>query len=89
MEFISASPLNIIPSYHVMNSEGELQDPTRQPPDISDEDVLSWYKNMVTGACFYFSLPERNRFLLTHGQSISWIKLCLKLSDMVVSAFTW
>ncbi|KAJ5715835.1 uncharacterized protein N7483_013016 [Penicillium malachiteum] len=48
MTFLKASDLPAIPTYRVIDSDGELVDKTRGPPDVSDEDVLTWYKNMMT-----------------------------------------
>ncbi|KAJ5902799.1 hypothetical protein N7495_003327, partial [Penicillium taxi] len=48
ISFLQASDLPSIPTYRVMNSDGQLVDKTRAPPDISDEEVLTWYKNMLT-----------------------------------------
>lgn len=36
-----------------MDSDGIIVDEVRAPVDVSDEEVLSWYRNMVTGACSY------------------------------------
>jgi hypothetical protein len=49
MSFLKASDLPAIPTYRVMDSNGELVDGTRRPPDVTDEEVLTWYKNMLTG----------------------------------------
>lgn len=38
-----------MPTYRVMDSDGEIVDKTRGAPDVSDEEVLTWYKNMLTG----------------------------------------
>ncbi|KAI9874256.1 MAG: hypothetical protein M1830_009951, partial [Pleopsidium flavum] len=38
-----------IPTYRVMDSDGAIVDETRAPEDVSDHEVLKWYKNMLTG----------------------------------------
>ncbi|KAJ5657252.1 uncharacterized protein N7484_000901 [Penicillium longicatenatum] len=48
MSFLKSSDLPAIPTYRVIDSDGELVDKTRGPPDVSDEEVLTWYKNMTT-----------------------------------------
>ncbi|GLI76402.1 hypothetical protein PoHVEF18_004675 [Penicillium ochrochloron] len=48
MSFLKASDLPAIPTYRVIDSDGELVDKSRGPPDVSDEEVLTWYKNMLT-----------------------------------------
>jgi 2-oxoisovalerate dehydrogenase E1 component alpha subunit len=49
MTFLKASDLPAIPTYRVIDSDGELVDKSRGPPDVSDEEVLTWYKNMLNG----------------------------------------
>ncbi|OBT81452.1 hypothetical protein VE02_09876 [Pseudogymnoascus sp. 03VT05] len=36
-----------IPTFRVMNSHGEMEDKSRPPPDVTNEQVLTWYKNML------------------------------------------
>ena len=31
-----------------MNSDGEIEDQARAPLDVTNEQVLTWYKNMMT-----------------------------------------
>ncbi|KAJ5125709.1 hypothetical protein N7448_005027 [Penicillium atrosanguineum] len=47
MSFVTAKDLPAIPTYRVMNSDGEMVDKTRGHPNVSDEEVLTWYKNML------------------------------------------
>lgn len=49
MEFLTPSMLPTIPTFRIMNSEGVMEDQTREPPDVTDEQALTWYKNMLTG----------------------------------------
>lgn len=49
MSFLKASDLPAIPTYRVIDSDGELVDKSRGPPDVSEEEVLKWYMNMLTG----------------------------------------
>ncbi|KAL1853342.1 hypothetical protein Plec18170_005339 [Paecilomyces lecythidis] len=37
-----------MPTYRVMDSDGTIVDEKHAPTDVSDEEVLSWYKNMLT-----------------------------------------
>ncbi|KAK0515134.1 hypothetical protein JMJ35_002513 [Cladonia borealis] len=37
-----------MPTYRVMDSDGIIVDESRKPSDISNDEVLSWYKNMLT-----------------------------------------
>ena len=32
-----------------MDSDGVIVDKDREPPDVTDEEVLTWYRNMLTG----------------------------------------
>ena len=38
-----------MPTYRVMDSDGIIVDESRRPSDISNEEILTWYKNMLTG----------------------------------------
>lgn len=38
-----------IPTYRVMDSDGAIVDEARAPKDVSDQEVLKWYKDMLTG----------------------------------------
>ncbi|KGO41060.1 Dehydrogenase, E1 component [Penicillium expansum] len=48
MAFLKASDLPAIPTYRVMDSDGYQVDKTRPAPDVTNEEVLSWYKNMLS-----------------------------------------
>ncbi|KAL1955693.1 hypothetical protein VTO42DRAFT_8165 [Malbranchea cinnamomea] len=48
MSFVKPDQIPAIPTYRVMDSDGVVVDKSRAPPDVSDEEVLTWYKNMVT-----------------------------------------
>jgi 2-oxoisovalerate dehydrogenase E1 component alpha subunit len=50
MSFLKASDLPAIPTYRVMDSDGEMVDKTRPAPDATNEEVLTWYKNMLSGS---------------------------------------
>ena len=49
MDFQRPSTHPTIPTYRVMDSDGVIVDKDRQPIDVSHEEVLKWYKDMVTG----------------------------------------
>ena len=49
MDFLKPAEVTPIATYHVMNADGSVADPDRGPPDVTDEQVVEWYKNMVTG----------------------------------------
>ena len=38
-----------MPTYRVMDSDGVIVDKNRKPSDVTEEEVLMWYKNMLTG----------------------------------------
>lgn len=60
MSFLKASDLPAIPTYRVMDSDGELVDKERGQPDVTDEEVLTWYKNMLIGALDFKSAENRS-----------------------------
>lgn len=49
MSFLKASDLPAIPTYRVIDSDGELVDKTRAAPLVTNEEALTWYKNMLSG----------------------------------------
>lgn len=49
MRFVQPSTMDPIPTFRVMNSDGEIIDKTRAAPDATDEEILKWYTNMLTG----------------------------------------
>jgi hypothetical protein len=51
MDFLAPATLPRIPTYRVMSDDGALEDQNRDEPDVTDEQVLTWYKNMLTGQC--------------------------------------
>jgi 2-oxoisovalerate dehydrogenase E1 component alpha subunit len=49
MDFLAPSTLPRIPTYRVMSDDGALEDQSRNEPDVTDKQVLTWYRNMLTG----------------------------------------
>lgn len=49
MSFINPSEHPAIPTYRVMDSDGVIVDKSRGAPDVKSEEVITWYKNMLTG----------------------------------------
>ncbi|OJI98175.1 hypothetical protein ASPVEDRAFT_161270 [Aspergillus versicolor CBS 583.65] len=48
MAFINPQDGAGIPTYRVMDSDGVLVDAGRKKLDVSNEEILTWYKNMLT-----------------------------------------
>lgn len=49
MAFLNPSESSHIPTYRVMDSDGVLVDKDRKPLNLSNEEILTWYKNMLSG----------------------------------------
>ena len=49
MDFVRPSTHTAIPTYRIMDSNGVIVDPERAPTDVNPEEVVQWYKNMVSG----------------------------------------
>lgn len=50
MAFVKPSDMPYIPTYRVMDSDGVLVGKDKERPvDVSDEEILTWYKNMLIG----------------------------------------
>ena len=64
MSFERPSTHPAIPTYRVMDSEGMIVDRERDPPEITDEEVLAWYKEMLTGMKF---LKEKGALRIDRG----------------------
>lgn len=48
MDFIHPAENTAIPTYRVMNSDGVIVDSSHEPKDLDPEEVLTWYRNMVS-----------------------------------------
>ncbi|KAE8356464.1 thiamine diphosphate-binding protein [Aspergillus coremiiformis] len=48
MTFINPTEKSSIPTYRAMDSDGVLLDKNRNPLGVSNEEILTWYKNMLT-----------------------------------------
>ncbi|KAH8791372.1 2-oxoisovalerate dehydrogenase alpha subunit [Hyaloscypha sp. PMI_1271] len=48
MNFTQPSNLSQIPTYRVMGSDGIILDKDREVPDVTNEQAVTWYKNMLT-----------------------------------------
>ncbi|KAF4252373.1 hypothetical protein CNMCM8057_006198 [Aspergillus fumigatus] len=48
MSFINPAETSSIPTYRVMNSDGVMLEKDRKSLDVSNEEILTWYKNMLT-----------------------------------------
>jgi 2-oxoisovalerate dehydrogenase E1 component alpha subunit len=49
LSFARPDTLPAMPTYRVMDSDGVIVDKTRKATEISNEEVITWYKNMLTG----------------------------------------
>ena len=49
LSFVQPSSHPAMPTYRVMDSDGVIVDAERNPQDVSREEIVSWYKNMLTG----------------------------------------
>lgn len=58
MDFVKPTSIPPIPTYRVMNSDGSIDDPDKELLDISEEQILTWYKNMLTGKLGRISRAE-------------------------------
>ena len=58
MEFVRPSMHSTIPTYRVMDSNGVIVDTGKKPSDVSTDEIISWYKNMVSGMTSNKSLKD-------------------------------
>lgn len=52
LSFKRPSTYSPIPTYRVIDSDGDVVDKARAQLEIKDEKVLAWYQNMLTGTDF-------------------------------------
>lgn len=48
MSFAKPSDHPAIPTYRVIDSDGVIADSSRGPLNVKDEEVIQWYKNMLS-----------------------------------------
>ena len=65
LSFVDPSTHPAIPTYRIMDSEGVIVDKNWKLVGASNEDVVQWYKNMVTGTRPMLLLAPIRPFLLT------------------------
>ncbi|KAF2092127.1 hypothetical protein K490DRAFT_70799 [Saccharata proteae CBS 121410] len=46
--FVRPSEKKAMPTYRILDQDGAIVDKSRAPLDIPHEDIITWYKNMVT-----------------------------------------
>jgi hypothetical protein len=80
MTFINPTEMSNIPTYRVMDSDGVLVDKSRKSIDVPKEEILAWYKNMLTGWVTYISCYRSGS---DSSQSVSWTSSCLKRNGRV------
>lgn len=49
LEFTRPEEKNAMPTYRIMDQDGVIVDKTREAPDVSEEEMIKWYKDMLTG----------------------------------------
>ena len=61
MTFTQASEDSAMPTYRIMDSDGHVVDNTRDPQNAPDEEILKWYKNMLTVSIMDLRMYEAQR----------------------------
>jgi 2-oxoisovalerate dehydrogenase E1 component alpha subunit len=65
MSFINPLETTSIPTYRVMNSDGVLLEKDRKSLNVSNEEILTWYKNMLAGEivpwCMDWTITDKNQ----------------------------
>lgn len=49
MHFVVPQNMPPIATYRIMNSEGVIEDESQKPEGVTNEQVVGWYKGMLTG----------------------------------------
>ncbi len=94
LEFVRPSTNRAIPTYRVMDSDGTIVDEARKP-DVSKDEVLKWYTNMLTGMWSFLSV-ELVTWRAKHVFVVSIMDLIMfdaqrqgRLSFYMVGIFYW
>ncbi|MCJ1273297.1 hypothetical protein MMC21_001087 [Puttea exsequens] len=58
LAFAHPSTHPAMPTYRVMDSDGVVVDKSRRPSDIGHEEILTWYRNMLTGTQAIVSIMD-------------------------------
>ncbi|KAK5217818.1 hypothetical protein LTR72_009481 [Exophiala xenobiotica] len=74
MDFVVPQNMPPIATYRIMNSEGVIEDESHKPEGVTNEQVVGWYKGMLTDGAL---------------QSVSWTRSCPKPRDKDDSVSTW
>jgi len=56
MDFVVPQNMPPIATYRIMNSEGVIEDESQAPEGVTNEQVVGWYKSMLTGMLLIFSI---------------------------------
>ncbi|KAI9714157.1 MAG: hypothetical protein M1812_006485 [Candelaria pacifica] len=76
LAFERPSTHDAIPTYRVMDSDGVIVDESRTPEDISDQEILGWYKHMLTVSIMDLIMFDAQRqgrlsFYMTKSNQVS------------------
>ena len=53
MDFLTPANLPPIATFRIMNSDGVKEGQNQRLSDVTDKQVLGWYRKMLTGGCCY------------------------------------
>jgi len=54
LKFSNPAEETAMPVFRVMDADGKIVDSNREPPDITDEELVKMYEDMLTGGMFRF-----------------------------------
>ena len=49
LDFSRASGKDAMPTYRILDQEGVIVDKMRDPPDLTESELVRMYKDMITG----------------------------------------
>jgi 2-oxoisovalerate dehydrogenase E1 component alpha subunit len=52
LNFVRPAEMGAMPTYRILNQDGVIVDKDREPLDVTEEEALKMYKDMLTGVLF-------------------------------------
>lgn len=89
MDFVVPKNIPPIATYRIMNSDGVIEDEKLAPEGVTNDQIIEWYKNMLTGMLAGVDCPSYMTKFLTVHQLVFSIRSCQKRRDKADLAFIW
>lgn len=91
MEWIVPAEHPRIPTFRILNIDNKIEDASLLTSEIPKDEIVRWYKNMVTGTFVQYLARNVAKLMLrsSPAKSMSWTVSCSMPRDTGALAFTW